>query len=176
MSLIDAFPLRQIAVLPPRQVPLLYSALMKLIVRLARAGLIHGDFNEFNLLIKEVRPEGSDDEDDDVDDPSQKGPRGRGAQPVMKEYADGKGDKDDLQLEQGQILEKGKGFERVVQDPNFNSANNDDEDSQDGSSSEDEEDDDELDQARVVLEDGVTVEPILIDFPQMVSIQHENAE
>lgn len=36
----------------------LYSTLMDLIVRLARAGLIHGDFNEFNLLLKDV-PEGA---------------------------------------------------------------------------------------------------------------------
>jgi RIO-like serine/threonine protein kinase len=28
----------------------LYSSLMDMIVRLARSGLIHGDFNEFNLL------------------------------------------------------------------------------------------------------------------------------
>jgi RIO kinase 2 len=31
----------------------LYSKLMDLIVRLAQVGLIHGDFNEFNLLITE---------------------------------------------------------------------------------------------------------------------------
>ena len=30
----------------------LYSALMDLIVRFAQAGLIHGDFNEFNILIR----------------------------------------------------------------------------------------------------------------------------
>lgn len=30
----------------------LYSDLMDLIVRLARSGLIHGDFNEFNILIR----------------------------------------------------------------------------------------------------------------------------
>lgn len=30
----------------------LYSELMDLIVRFARAGLIHGDFNEFNILIR----------------------------------------------------------------------------------------------------------------------------
>ena len=30
----------------------LYSTLMDLIVRFARAGLIHGDFNEFNILIR----------------------------------------------------------------------------------------------------------------------------
>lgn len=29
----------------------LYSTLMDLIVRFARSGLIHGDFNEFNILI-----------------------------------------------------------------------------------------------------------------------------
>lgn len=40
----------------------LYSTLMDLIVRLAKAGLIHGDFNEFNLLLKDVpedAPEGT---------------------------------------------------------------------------------------------------------------------
>ena len=30
----------------------LYSNLMDLIVRFAHAGLIHGDFNEFNILIR----------------------------------------------------------------------------------------------------------------------------
>lgn len=29
----------------------LYSTLMDIIVRFARAGLIHGDYNEFNILI-----------------------------------------------------------------------------------------------------------------------------
>lgn len=29
----------------------LYSKLMELIVRLAHAGLIHGDFNEFNIML-----------------------------------------------------------------------------------------------------------------------------
>ncbi|KAI9199683.1 RIO1 family-domain-containing protein [Polychytrium aggregatum] len=51
MSLIDAYPLCQIHdVAEPGK---LYSALMDLIVRLACAGLIHGDFNEFNILIKD---------------------------------------------------------------------------------------------------------------------------
>ena len=31
--------------------PVLYNELMELIVRLASFGLIHGDFNEFNLLL-----------------------------------------------------------------------------------------------------------------------------
>lgn len=49
MSLIDGFPLYQVEEIaePGR----LYSKLMDLIVRLAQYGLIHGDFNEFNLLI-----------------------------------------------------------------------------------------------------------------------------
>ncbi|KAG6879717.1 Serine kinase [Termitomyces sp. T32_za158] len=50
MEFIDAYPLRQIAEVPsPGK---LYSTLMDLIVRFARAGLIHGDFNEFNILIR----------------------------------------------------------------------------------------------------------------------------
>ncbi|KIY72801.1 RIO1-domain-containing protein [Cylindrobasidium torrendii FP15055 ss-10] len=50
MEFIDAYPLRQISeVESPGK---LYSQLMDLIVRFARAGLIHGDFNEFNILIK----------------------------------------------------------------------------------------------------------------------------
>ncbi|KAF2396498.1 RIO1-domain-containing protein [Trichodelitschia bisporula] len=52
MELIDAFPLRQIASVPdPAK---LYAKLINLILRLARFGLIHGDFNEFNILISEV--------------------------------------------------------------------------------------------------------------------------
>ncbi|KAL4784931.1 Rio2, N-terminal-domain-containing protein [Aspergillus varians] len=52
MSLIDAFPLRQIAKVPNPE--LLYSELMDIIMRFARYGLIHGDFNEFNILIREI--------------------------------------------------------------------------------------------------------------------------
>lgn len=50
MEFIDAYPLRQIDQVPsPGK---LYSQLMDLIVRFAHAGLIHGDFNEFNILIR----------------------------------------------------------------------------------------------------------------------------
>ncbi|KAI8387481.1 RIO1 family-domain-containing protein [Blakeslea trispora] len=50
MGLVDAFPLRQVDDIgnPGK----LYSELMSLIVKLAQYGLIHGDFNEFNILIK----------------------------------------------------------------------------------------------------------------------------
>lgn len=51
MSLIEAFPLRQISDIPNPAA--LYSELIDMILRLARFGLIHGDFNEFNILVKE---------------------------------------------------------------------------------------------------------------------------
>jgi RIO kinase 2 len=51
MSLIDAFPMRQISkVGDPAS---LYAELLAQIVRLAQHGLIHGDFNEFNILVEE---------------------------------------------------------------------------------------------------------------------------
>ncbi|KAL3464236.1 Rio2, N-terminal-domain-containing protein [Aspergillus heterothallicus] len=93
MSLIDAFPLRQISKVP--NPALLYSELMDIIMQLARYGLIHGDFNEFNILIKEE------------EDPEAKG-KGR------------KGGEDD--------------------------------------------------------DENLKLIPVLIDFPQMVSIDHANAE
>lgn len=50
MSLIDGTPLRAVMSVP--DVGKLYGELMDLIMRFARAGLIHGDFNEFNIIIK----------------------------------------------------------------------------------------------------------------------------
>ncbi|KAL1855415.1 Serine/threonine-protein kinase rio2 [Paecilomyces lecythidis] len=92
MSLIDAFPLRQISKVPrPAE---LYSELMDMILQLARYGLIHGDFNEFNILIKE-------EEDPDA---------------------------------------KGKGRESEEND------------------------------------ESIRLVPIIIDFPQMISVDHPNAE
>ena len=94
MSLIDAFPLRQIAEVPNPAA--LYSELMDMILELARFGLIHGDFNEFNILIKEI-PEPS---------------------------------------------EEGK----------------------------------EVENTDSKKQEKIRLEPVLIDFPQMVSIDHSNAE
>ncbi|WFD25607.1 non-specific serine/threonine protein kinase [Malassezia nana] len=128
MSYEDAYPLRQIASLPLDQVQKLYSALMALIVRLAQVGLIHGDFNEFNLLVKEMNPE-SDDEESAV------------ASSDTSDSGDAAPEGDDEQEDQG-----------------------------------DEEELDEMEDEAIVLDDGVQVEPILIDFPQMVSIEHPNAD
>ena len=55
MSLIDGFPLRQIDDVPDPAG--LYAELIAIIVRLAHLGLIHGDFNEFNIMIKEIEAE-----------------------------------------------------------------------------------------------------------------------
>jgi RIO kinase 2 len=52
MSLIDAFPMRQISKVGDAAAEL-YAELLSLIVRLAQHGLIHGDFNEFNILVEE---------------------------------------------------------------------------------------------------------------------------
>lgn len=51
MELIDAFPLRQVSTITSPSA--LYSKLMDLILRFASQGLIHGDFNEFNILVHE---------------------------------------------------------------------------------------------------------------------------
>lgn len=93
MELIDAFPLRQIAkVADPAK---LYSELMNIILELARFGLIHGDFNEFNILIKEEQD-----------------PDAKGKAPISEEEED----------------------------------------------------------------ENLILTPVLIDFPQMVSVDHVNAE
>jgi RIO kinase 2 len=49
MSLIDAVPMYSIRDLPRPQVVL--ERLMRLLIRLGRSGIVHGDFNEFNLMI-----------------------------------------------------------------------------------------------------------------------------
>ena len=53
MELIDAFPLRQIQAVPNPAG--LYAELIDIVLRLATFGLIHGDFNEFNILIREEK-------------------------------------------------------------------------------------------------------------------------
>lgn len=58
MSLIDAFPLRQISDVPDPAS--LYADLISLLLRLASHGLIHGDYNEFNILVKEIKTTAED--------------------------------------------------------------------------------------------------------------------
>jgi RIO kinase 2 len=51
MSLVNAYPMVQVSVIPdPKKV---YERLMELIIKLAEHGLVHGDFNEFNLMISD---------------------------------------------------------------------------------------------------------------------------
>lgn len=51
MELIDAFPMRQIG--DVKDVAGLYKKLMDLLLKFGSQGLIHGDFNEFNILVLE---------------------------------------------------------------------------------------------------------------------------
>ncbi|KAL9073340.1 MAG: hypothetical protein Q9161_002955 [Pseudevernia consocians] len=95
MELIDAFPLRQIQEVPNPAG--LYAELIDIVLRLASFGLIHGDFNEFNVLIRE----------DEM--------------PAVETSADTKTEIPDSKP-------------------------------------------------------GITLTPVIIDFPQMVSIDHTNAE
>lgn len=151
MSYEDAYPLRQISVLPLDQVRHLYSALMALIVRLARAGLIHGDFNEFNLLVREIHQE-QDEEDGSMDE---------------KRHIPATDDDSE------DVMEHGKGFTRIVKlDPAS------EEESEEDEEEDEEEEEEDVNPLNEVIElgEGVQVEPILIDFPQMVSTDHPNAD
>lgn len=58
MSLVDGVVLRQVEKVGDPAA--LYADLMGIIVNLAHLGLIHGDFNEFNIMIKEVEGENGD--------------------------------------------------------------------------------------------------------------------
>lgn len=51
MELVDGYPMCQVAEV--KNVEQLYDDLMNLIVRLGNCGVIHGDFNEFNLMISD---------------------------------------------------------------------------------------------------------------------------
>lgn len=97
---------------------------MDMIVRLARSGLIHGDFNEFNLLIRDHRTDAEKDRDDEtVDEREARIEREGGDFPVQVEL-------------EGEEFEERRRRER----------------------------------------DGTLLEPVLIDFPQMVSTEHPDAE
>lgn len=61
MELINGFPMRQLK--EHQNYQKLYSDLMKFIVQLANKGLIHCDYNEFNIIIREQEDVGKFDED-----------------------------------------------------------------------------------------------------------------
>ncbi|KAL8719008.1 MAG: hypothetical protein Q9225_003928 [Loekoesia sp. 1 TL-2023] len=114
MSLIEGTPLYQIRNLEVEQARKLYAELMAMIVRLAGVGLIHGDFNEFNIMIEE-REEGE------------------------KSGSSGPQSNNDA----GQEAQDKRQIDTIN--------NNDD------------------------SKNTITLYPILIDFPQMISISHPNA-
>lgn len=195
MSRIDGYPLRQIVDLPREHVASLYGSLMTLIVRLARAGLIHCDFNEFNIMIREIKEE--------ADDQNQRNygkERDNGAdQGVLREILKGK-DQDQpigqtLLPRPNEHVGEGIGFEQIGRIPSNQpnqsllQASTDGSDEQNrttGEESEDGRSDAEYESdalsshndegLEITLADGSQIEPILIDFPQMISVEHPNAE
>lgn len=114
MELVDAFPLRQIQSVPDPAG--LYAELIGIVLRLARFGLIHGDFNEFNILIRE----------DEVNPSETQKPE----TPAMAARADAP----------AQEARTQHPHEEIVSNP------------------------------------WITLTPVIIDFPQMVSVDHINAE
>lgn len=185
MSRIDGYPLRQIVDLPEEHVASLFASLMALIVRLARAGLIHCDFNEFNIMVREVRDKDDDDEYESEKDKMTVWGTGQGLARGFQQDDEEEGE--EYQLRPGERIEKGNGFERIYRvqegDKSSDESEEDEEDS-DEEESEDEEtySPDEFDESgtneglKITLGDGSAIEPILIDFPQMVSVEHANAE
>ncbi|KAL9587980.1 MAG: hypothetical protein Q9203_003204 [Teloschistes exilis] len=115
MSLIEGTPLYQVKHLQAHEAKNLYADLLDMIVRLADVGLIHGDFNEFNIMIVERESE-------------------------------------DRQPEEKENL----GEERPPED--INEANPTTTTS-----------------TKTTTTTTTTLHPILIDFPQMLSISHPNA-
>jgi RIO kinase 2 len=190
MSRIDGYPLRQIVDLPAEHVASLFAGLMALIVRLARAGLIHCDFNEFNIMVRQAGRDGEDDGADEDDKEEDIWARAKGlTHGEIRDTAEGQ---DEYQLQPGERIEKGNGFERIYRVDE--SLQDEQQESQEGTESDD---DDEIENdeedglseeqrefdaigtneaLRVQLKDGSSIEPILIDFPQMISVEHPNAE
>ena len=118
MELVDAFPLRQIQSVPDPAG--LYAELIEVILRLASFGLIHGDFNEFNILIRENEA------------------------PKARKTTEKEANDDDVPKEQRTEESKAQGDERS-KEPETKSS-----------------------EVKLTL--------VIIDFPQMVSIDHTNAE
>ena len=110
MSFIDnALPLRQVSEVP--DVAGLYADIIGLVLRLARHGLIHGDFNEFNIMIQEQKIDKRS---------SKKASKQAGSEAAAAQQSQGSEDADE--------------------------------------------------------EEALATVPILIDFPQMVSMEHKNAQ
>ncbi|KAK7750509.1 Serine/threonine-protein kinase rio2 [Diatrype stigma] len=110
----DALPLRQVSAVGDPAA--LYAELIAVILRLARHGLIHGDFNEFNILLREDKVKTK-----------------KTTEAKTDPHSEASDEQPQSQPQQEQELEEGE-------------------------------------------EETLTATPIIIDFPQMVSMDHVNAE
>ena len=123
MEMVDGVPLRSVQrVGDPAG---LYAELMEVILRLARFGLIHGDFNEFNIMVR---------------------------------------DEDDEEEEEEEKEEEGEGEDQAEKAKQENENEN-------GTEADDDEEEEDTD-----VKATARIKPVVIDFPQMVSIDHANAE
>ena len=133
MELVDAFPLRQIRDVPDPAG--LYEELIEMVLRLARYGLIHGDFNEFNVLVREEDGAGALPHNEREDEPTLKNAGGE------KNTEESQQDKE--------ITQDKLGNDTLLDHP--------------------------LPSSTPLQPPPRKLTPVLIDFPQTLSIDHPNA-
>ena len=133
MELVDGFPLRQIDHVPDPAG--LYAQLIEQVLRLAAHGLIHGDFNEFNILVEEKE------EDAKTTGLSQQVPSSSGQDPESHPQS------------QTRSLPIDPSYPQTATDSPPHPAPT----------------------AISTTTTHITLNPIIIDFPQMLSTSHQNA-
>ena len=139
MELIDAFPLRQIREVPDPAG--LYAELMEMILKLASFGLIHGDFNEFNILIKETQ---QDTHEPDIEQKQRQETSLPQIEPDPSAAPETNPNMDSSIQGQGTSAPQEPEANLESSSPSSNTS-------------------------------SIKATPILIDFPQMISVSHPNA-
>lgn len=134
MELIDAFPLRQISEIPDPAT--LYGRLIEMVLELAKFGLIHGDFNEFNILIIEKEGATAAEDNNEAEDTTTTTTIAITDESTIPQPSD--------QISTNNLPDQD--IPTAPLNPNTNTSSN------------------------------ITLTPILIDFPQMLSTNHPNAE
>lgn len=144
----------------------------ELVVRLAENGLIHGDFNEFNLMLKEegascmVNEQGDEEEDDDGDEFDDF---------VMPE--EGESEEDEEEDDDGDEVEEESGDRGASASTSTSAVDGGDDEDGDSEEKEDVRKDMLLDEviANRILKADKNYQLVVIDFPQMISTDHLNA-
>ncbi|KAK2962881.1 putative serine/threonine protein kinase [Blattamonas nauphoetae] len=135
MSLVQGLPLAQVRSLPDPQ--LIKDEMLELLMRFGKCGLVHGDFNEFNVMVDEKMAGGNVLGSLETADGT--------ALAFDDDFGDGDGDSDD-----GTAV-------RVIADPTSRTEKKE-----------------VKTERKVGLEKEWSI--IVIDFPQLISVSHENAQ